>query len=86
MPITSRMKDRDVSFFRPLWRRIAVVAVCVVWGALEIRGGDGTWIAITLGLTAYAVWQFFIAFPKDAPAEAIATAEPKGDADVPPQA
>ncbi|RVD46526.1 DUF3329 domain-containing protein, partial [Mesorhizobium sp. M8A.F.Ca.ET.023.02.2.1] len=25
------MKDYEHPFFRPLWRRVAVVAVCVIW-------------------------------------------------------
>ncbi|HTJ57699.1 MAG TPA: DUF3329 domain-containing protein [Devosiaceae bacterium] len=75
------MKERDIQFFRPLWRRIAVVAVCVVWAVLELLHGEQLWIFITLGLTAYAVWMFFISFPKEAP-----PAESKEDQNVPPPA
>ncbi|TIM59821.1 MAG: DUF3329 domain-containing protein, partial [Mesorhizobium sp.] len=25
------MKDSEHPFFRPLWRRVAIVAVCLVW-------------------------------------------------------
>ena len=74
------MKERDVSFFRPLWRRVAVLAVCLVWAGAELIGHDGTWITITLGLTAYAVWTLFITFPKDSPPPA------KENADAPPPA
>jgi hypothetical protein len=84
------LKDRDVNFFRPLWRRIAVTAVCVVWAAIEATHGDQLWIAITVGLTAYAVWTFFIRFPKEVPADpAPAEAKPienREDDDVPPSA
>jgi hypothetical protein len=79
------VKERDVNFFRPLWRRIAVTAVCVVWAALELWHGEQMWIWITLGLSAYAVWNFFIAFPKNVPASTPAI-EGKGGPDVPPQA
>jgi hypothetical protein len=75
------MKERDLNFFRPLWRRVAVTAVCVVWAGLELWHGEQLWIFITLGLTAYAVWSFFITFPKTLP-----TVENRGDGDVPPQA
>ncbi|TIU39371.1 MAG: DUF3329 domain-containing protein, partial [Mesorhizobium sp.] len=27
------MKDYEHPFFRPLWRRIAVVVVCLIWSA-----------------------------------------------------
>ena len=29
------MKDVDHPFFRPLWRRIALVAVCLGWAGLH---------------------------------------------------
>ncbi|RVD37518.1 DUF3329 domain-containing protein, partial [Mesorhizobium sp. M4A.F.Ca.ET.020.02.1.1] len=29
------MKDYEHPFFRPLWRRIAVVAVCLAWSVIE---------------------------------------------------
>ena len=77
------MKARDVSFFRPLWRRIAVTAFCAVWAVIEIIGRDQTWILISLALTAYAGWTFFIAFPKDVPAT---ETDKQGGNDVPPQA
>jgi hypothetical protein len=83
------MKDRDVNFFRPIWRRVAVTAVCVVWAVFELIGHDGTWITITLGLTAYAVWTLFIAFPKDTPPpapSATAPAADNGGKDAPPSA
>ena len=78
------MKERDITFFRPLWRRVAVTAVCVVWAGLELRHGDQMWILITLGMSAYAIWMFFITFPKEGvpPTPAVET---KGDGDVPPQ-
>ena len=75
------MKTRDVDFFRPLWRRVAVMVVCVVWLLLEIWGKDPTWIVITAGLSAYAMWTFFLKFPKDEPA-----ITEERESDVPPAA
>ena len=84
------MKERDVNFFRPVWRRIAVVAVCLIWAALEFWHGEQMWIFITLGLTGYAVWSFFITYPKQLPAPAVTAAttpaETQEGSDVPPQA
>lgn len=58
--------DTDHPFFRPLWIRIAVVAVCIAWGALEALVGSPFWAVISLGLGAYTAWAFFIAFnPRD---------------------
>ena len=53
------MKDHEHPFFRPLWRRIAIVAVCLVWAALEYAGGSTGWSLAALGVAAYGVWQFF---------------------------
>lgn len=79
------MKDRDVQFFRPLWRRVVVTAVCVVWAGFEILGRDPTWIAVSIGFVAYAVWALFIRFPKDAP-PAAAPVPDNGGNDAPPSA
>ncbi|MEF2074253.1 hypothetical protein [Consotaella aegiceratis] len=58
--------DRNHPFFRPLWRRVAVVTVVALWCALEWWGGDVTWGAITLALLGYAVWAYLIAFDPEA--------------------
>lgn len=60
------MFDLDHPFFRPLWIRLAVVAVCVAWGALELSRGALGWAAISLGLGAYSAFRFFVTFaPRD---------------------
>ncbi|ESW90589.1 DUF3329 domain-containing protein [Mesorhizobium sp. M1060] len=81
------MKDYEHPFFRPLWRRVAVVAVCVIWAGIEFASGTPFWGIIALGFAAYAVWQFFYLYKpveesKAAPdrpqtGEAKADAEPK---------
>ena len=53
------MKDSEHPFFRPLWRRVAVVAVCVIWSIIEFATGTPFWGVIALGFAGYAVWQFF---------------------------
>lgn len=51
-------------FYRPLWRRIAIVAVIVFWLAFELwQGGDAIWVAIAGGMLVYAVYTFFITWP-----------------------
>ena len=81
------MKERDIQFFRPLWRRVAVTAVCVAWAAFELVGRDPMWIAISVGFVAYAVWILFIRFPKDAPPAANPPpATGNGGNDAPPSA
>jgi hypothetical protein len=56
------MKDSEHPFFRPLWRRIAIVAVCLVWAGIEFATGTPFWGVIALGATAYGIWQFFYAY------------------------
>lgn len=69
------MKDYEHPFFRPLWRRIVVVAVCLVWSVIEFASGTPFWGVIALGFAGYAVWQFFYLYkPVD---EAEPPAEPK---------
>jgi len=56
------MKDNEHPFFRPLWRRIAVVALCVFWTAIEFYNGDQLWLTITAGMTLYAVYVYLWAY------------------------
>lgn len=63
------IKDNEHPFFRPLWRRIAAVAVCLFWAVLEFMTNAQTWGFIALAFAGYAVWQFFINYrppPEDA--------------------
>ena len=52
------MKDYEHPFFRPLWRRVAIVAVCATWAVLEWASNSPFWGVIALGFTGYAIWQF----------------------------
>jgi hypothetical protein len=55
-------------FYKPLWRRVAIVASIAAWLGFEIyQAASGLWIAIAGGMLAYAVYTFFIAWPKDDP-------------------
>ena len=62
------MKDSEHPFFRPLWRRIAVVAFCAAWTAWELWIADPMWATIAGGMTAYAAWAFLLTYkaPPDA--------------------
>ena len=64
------MKDYEHPFFRPLWRRVAVVVVCVAWAIFEFANGAPFWGTIAAGFAVYAVWQFFFLYkPVDPAAE-----------------
>lgn len=68
-------KEQQHPFYKPLWRRVLIVAVVAAWTVFEyVTGADGLWLALAGGMLAYSVYIFFITWPKD---------EPKGD-DPPP--
>ncbi len=49
-------------WFEPLWRRIATLAVCVIWVAFEAgRDTSSLWFWGALVLTGIAVYDFFLA-------------------------
>lgn len=62
--------DREHPFFRPRWRRIAIVVVCAVWAAVEWASGQPFWGMVALAVTGYAVWTFLIAYDDKAGADA----------------
>ena len=61
--------DFDHPFFRPLWRRIAVVGVAATWGVFEIMMGATGWGMLFLGLAAICFYGLFITFDPREPDE-----------------
>ncbi len=72
------MKDHEHPFFRPLWRRIAIIAVCAGWSVFEFWNGSSMWGWIAAAFTAYAVWQFLYLYkaPVEQPQAADTPADP----------
>ena len=54
--------DVQTPFFRPLWRRVAVTAVCLVWTAIEIATGAVFWAILFGAAGLYLAWQLFVVF------------------------
>ena len=71
------MKDHEHPFFRPLWRRIAIIAVCAGWSVFEFWNGSSMWGWIAAAFTAYAAWQFLYLYkePVEQPQSADASGE-----------
>jgi len=54
--------DTSHPFFKPLWRRIALVTFCGAWSGFEFYMGEETWGWITAAIFAYAFWAFLITY------------------------
>jgi len=64
------LKQNDLNWFRPLWRRIAVVVFLSAWLAWELFfTGEQLWMILVGAALAYALYNFFYAFPKEQPAD-----------------
>jgi len=49
-------------FFRPRWRRIAIVVFLAIWAAVEFLGGSPLWGYGIGALAAYTGWEYFLNF------------------------
>ncbi|PSM19326.1 hypothetical protein [Nitratireductor sp. StC3] len=63
------MSGQSGSVFDPLWRRLAIIAACAGWAALEWLNGQTGWALLAAAATAYGVWSLLIAWaPPQGPA------------------
>lgn len=60
----ARTYEQASPFYRPLWRRIAITAGVAAWLAFEIYNNSGLWIAVACAMLGYAIWTFFLSWPK----------------------
>ena len=56
--------QHDHPFYRPLWRRVAIVLTTVIWAGVELYARDRFWAPIAIAACAYSVWAFLIIYPK----------------------
>ena len=53
--------DESHPFYKPLWRRLALLGVLAAWTAFEVfYSKDGVWMAVAGALLAYATWILLI--------------------------
>lgn len=57
-----KLIDVQTEFFRPVWRRVAVLVVCFGWAIFEFTFGDAFWGLLSGGIGAYCTREFFFAF------------------------
>lgn len=67
------MKFIDIGhpFYRPLWRRVVIVAICFGWGLFEFWSGAPVWGALFCAGGAWCAWALLWSY-------APAPAEPEG--------
>ena len=58
------MFDFSHPFFRPLWRRILIVAVALGWALFEAVTGNPGWAVVFGALGAVALWGLLIAYDR----------------------
>lgn len=63
------MLNANDPFYRPLWRRIVIVALCLGWGAFEIAFGTPIFALIFLAVGGYAAYRLLLTFNPDPPTE-----------------
>ena len=56
------MFDFTHPFFRPLWRRLLVVAVALGWALNEAVGGNPGWAIIFGAIGVTALWRLLIVY------------------------
>lgn len=60
------LKENDVNWFRPLWRRVAVAVFLTLWLGWELLYTRDQFWSVLVGLAlAYVAWNFFYKFPKE---------------------
>ena len=61
-------------FYKPLWVRVAMVVSITLWLGFELwqanaGRGSGLWLALAAGMLGYAVYTFFLTWPKGGPGD-----------------
>ena len=57
--------DESHPFYKPLWRRVALVGVLAGWTAFEVfYTQQPLWIMVAGALFAYTTWIFLISWPR----------------------
>lgn len=54
------MRDLQIPFFRPVWRRVVLVGICLGWALFELTRGAVFWSAVFVGFGLYAAYQLFV--------------------------
>lgn len=61
-----KLLDNTHPFFRPIWRRAAVVGLAGGWAIFEFVSGSAFWGLLFGAIAAYSIWELFINFDPEA--------------------
>ena len=61
------MFDASHPFYRPLWRRVAIVAFTASWALVEYRNGAPIWALLFAVISAWCAWFFFVVYEDTKP-------------------
>ena len=56
------MFDPSHPFYRPLWRRVAIVAVTAGWALVEYSNDAPIWASLFAVISAWCAWFFFVVY------------------------
>ena len=54
--------DASHPFYRPLWRRVAIVAITGGWAVIEYRNDAPIWAALFMAISLWCAWFFFVVY------------------------
>lgn len=54
------MIDPNHPFYEPLWRRVLIPVICLVWACFELYAGAPIWAVIVGAIGLYATYKLFI--------------------------
>nr|WP_245635158.1 hypothetical protein [Marinobacterium profundum] len=63
------MRETDLVFFQPLWRRVAATVFCVLWSVFEWATNSPFWGMVSLGFVIYCYWMLFHTFEEIKPGD-----------------
>ena len=59
--------DFSHPFYRPLWRRLLIVGLCVAWTLVEFAAGSPLWGLVFLAAAAISFYGLLVAFAPAGP-------------------
>lgn len=61
------MFDPSHPFYRPIWRRMAIVAATAGWALVEYRNDAPIWALLFAAISGWCAWFFFVVYSETKP-------------------